>query len=96
MGKILNTWSFFMVLFSSGLILVFSTNIFTSYFIHWLGIHPLKMIYYFTIFIFFFGIIGFSGVTDWKGAVRSIITVGLAAFIILFLAYIIFVGQLPE
>jgi hypothetical protein len=96
MGKILNTWSFFMVLLSVGLILVLSTNIFTSYFIHWVGIHPLKMIFYFTILVFFIGIIGFSGVSDWKGAVRSVLTVGLAAFIILFLAYIIYVGHLPE
>jgi hypothetical protein len=96
MGKILNTWSFFMVLLSGGLIFVLSSNIFASYFIHWVGIHPLKMIFYFTIMVFFIGIIGFSGVTDWKGALRSVITVGLAAFIILFLAYIIFVGHLTE
>lgn len=96
MGKILNTWSFFMVLLSGGLIFVLSTNIFTSYFIQWVGIHPLKIIFYFTMIVFFVGIIGFSGVTDWKGAIRSVITVGLAAIIILFLAYIIYVGHLPE
>jgi hypothetical protein len=96
MGKILNTWSFFMVLLSGGLIFVLSSNIFASCFIHWVGIHPLKMIFYFTILVFFIGIIGFSGVTDWKGALRSVITVGLSAFIILFLAYIIFVGHLTE
>lgn len=96
MGKILNTWSFFMVLLSGGLVFVLSTNILTSYFIQWVGVHPLKMIYYFTMIVFFIGIIGFSGVTNWKGAIRSVITVGLAAFIIVFLAYIIYVGNLPE
>lgn len=96
MGKLLNSWSLFLALLSGGLVIVLSSNFFTSHFIQWLGVHPLKMVYYFTMIVLLIGILGFSGVNDWKAALRSVLAVGLAAVILVFLAYIIYVGNLVE
>ncbi|EON72631.1 hypothetical protein H131_10838 [Lysinibacillus sphaericus OT4b.31] len=47
-----------------------------------------------TIGTFFFGLIGFSGVRDWKGMLRSITTVIITLALSIFLTFILLFGKL--
>ncbi|WP_071395096.1 hypothetical protein [Bacillus tuaregi] len=58
------------------------------------GLHPLNMVIYFTLATLVFGVIGFSGVQDWKGVIRSIATVIITLGLSAFLMVIIFFGSL--
>nr|WP_106779110.1 hypothetical protein [Lysinibacillus timonensis] len=59
-----------------------------------LGVHSLSLILYFTLIIFFLGLIGFAGVEDWKGMARSITTVIITLGLSTFLTIVIFFGIL--
>ncbi|MDF1511943.1 hypothetical protein PZE06_28230, partial [Robertmurraya sp. DFI.2.37] len=59
-------------------------------------IHPLQLLFYFTLIVLIIGIIGFTGVNNWSSAFRSIFTVSFSLVLTAFLAYIIFVGQLLQ
>lgn len=59
-----------------------------------LEIHPLHLIFYFTLIIFFLGQIGFAGAKDWKGFARSIMTIILTLGLLSFLTIVIFIGSL--
>ncbi len=58
------------------------------------GAHPLHILLYLTLITFVFGLIGFSGVRDWKSIVRSLSTVILTLGLSLVLIVIIFFGSL--
>lgn len=60
----------------------------------WTHIHPLKLLFYLTLILLLFGIIGFLGIRDWKSAFRSIFTVGFSLVIFFFLTYILYVGNI--
>ncbi|TQR14769.1 hypothetical protein [Psychrobacillus vulpis] len=59
-----------------------------------IGTHPLNLVLYITLLTLILGVLGFSGIHDWKGMARSvttiIITLGLSAF----LTFVIFFGSL--
>ncbi|KGR76188.1 hypothetical protein [Ureibacillus sinduriensis] len=59
-----------------------------------LRMDSLHLLLYFTLIIFFVGMIGFAGVEDWKGMVRSIATVILTLGLLTFLIIVIFFGML--
>ncbi|MGG0719335.1 hypothetical protein ABE096_17295 [Robertmurraya massiliosenegalensis] len=96
MGLFFNRWSFYLSFISIGFVLVVSSNSMKERIINWSGIHPLQILFYFTILVLVLGIIGFTGVNSWSSALRSIFTVGFTLVLTVFLAYIIFVGQLLE
>lgn len=93
-GSIFNRWSFYLSFVCVVGMILLSTNSMNDHFFEWFGIHPLELLFYFCLVVFLLGLIGFSGVKDWKGALRSIFTVGFTLVITTFLAYIIFVGHL--
>ncbi|WP_019155703.1 hypothetical protein [Robertmurraya massiliosenegalensis] len=96
MGLFFNRWSFYLSFISIGFVFLASSNSMKERIIKWFGIHPLQILFYFTILVLVFGIIGFSAVNNWSSALRSIFTVGFTLVLTVFLAYIIYVGQLLE
>ncbi|MFE8699569.1 hypothetical protein ACFYKX_02910 [Cytobacillus sp. FJAT-54145] len=96
MGKILNRWSFFLSFVCAALVIILSTNYFKQRILHWTGVHPLEIVFYLSLTVLLFGVAGFSGVYNWKAAVRSIFTVGFSLLLSIFLAYILFVGNLMD
>lgn len=92
MTKKINSWAF---IFSIICILLFILDrswgpIVSSI----LGVHSLNLLLYFTIIIFFLGLIGFAGVEDGKVMARSIATVVLTLGLSVFLTVVIFFGML--
>ena len=73
------------------IMLFFASFIFDSFI---LDVHPLQLLLYLTIITFFFGLIGFSGVEDWKGMMRSVVTVLLTLGLCGCLAFVLIVGGL--
>lgn len=59
-----------------------------------MGTHPLNLVLYITLITFVLGLLGFSGVQDWKGMTRSITTVIITLGLSAFLAVVIFFGSL--
>lgn len=59
-----------------------------------MDIHPLNVVLYITLVTFILGIVGFSGIRDWKGMTRSITTVIITLGLSTFLAIILFFGNL--
>lgn len=96
MGTFCNRFSFYLTFYSLGFILLASSNSLKERILRWIGIHPLQLLFYFTIIVLIIGIIGFTGVNNWSSAFRSIFTVGFSLVLTAFLAYIIFVGQLLQ
>lgn len=60
------------------------------------GTHPLKLVLFLTLITLVLGVLGFSGIKNWKGFARSvttiIITLGLSAF----LSFVLFFGSLAS
>lgn len=92
MGKKINLWSFtlsiicillFLVVTFSGL---FDDSI--------LGTHPLHLVLYMTLATCILGLIGVSGIEDWKGMIRSIATVIFTLGLSVFLAIVLLFGSL--
>jgi hypothetical protein len=92
----MNRLGFYLSLLCGAAVIIFSSRFIRSPFFNWFGIHPLKLVFYFLMVVFVIGFIGFFGVFDWKGALRSIFTLGFSLFLWIFLAYIIFVGNLSD
>lgn len=73
MKRKINIWSFVFSIICILLFFIYSISGPVDYLI--MSTHPLKLLLFFTLINFYFGLIGFSGVKDWKGMVRSISTV---------------------
>ncbi|MFC5734004.1 hypothetical protein [Cytobacillus gottheilii] len=58
------------------------------------GLHPLYLLFFITIFTFILSLIGFLGIQNWKGAVRSIVSVVLTLGLAAILIFILFIGSL--
>lgn len=88
----INLWSFIFSIICISLFFIVSSSGPIDYSI--MGTHPFNLILYITLITLVFGVLGLSGIQDWKGMARSvttiIITLGLSAF----LAFIIFFGSL--
>jgi hypothetical protein len=92
MNKQLNIWSF---IFSTIWILLFfivSSTGPVDYTI--LGTHPFVLLLYVTLLTFVIGLTGMAGMGDWKGMARSFSTIILTLGLSVFLAIIIFFGNL--
>jgi hypothetical protein len=96
MGELFNRFSFYLSFVSIGFVILLSLNSINDRFMNWFGIHPLEILFYFCVAVFLLGIVGFSGAKNWKGALRSIFTVGFTLVMVIFLGYIIFVGNLAN
>lgn len=59
-----------------------------------MGTHPLNLVLYITLITFVLGILGFSGIQDWKGMARSVITIILTSRLLAFLTFVILFGNL--
>jgi hypothetical protein len=59
-----------------------------------MGTHPLNLVLYITMITLILGILGFSGIQDWKGMARSITTIVLTLGLSAFLTFVIFFGNL--
>lgn len=91
MMKKVNFWSFI----SSLVCLV----LFLLYFLLPAGflffyVHPLTVLLYITLIVFFLGVWGLSGVHDWKGMIRSLATLIITLGLSMFLLFILFFGSL--
>ena len=59
-----------------------------------MGIHPLNLLLYSTLATFVLGIVGFSGIQNWRGMMRSVTTVIITLGLSAFLAFVLFFGSL--
>ena len=84
MKQNINIWSFMLSIICLSLFFIISLTGPINYSI--MGTHPLNFVLYITLITLVLGVLGFSGIRDWKGAIRSIatviITLGLSAFLI--------------
>lgn len=87
MKKKINVWSF---VCSITCIVLFFVPIQSEVF----GFLRLELLLYLTVTTFFFGLIGFSGVKDWKGMARSVATVVLTLGLSGALMFVLFIGKL--
>lgn len=94
MGSFFNRSSFYLSFIYIGFLFLIALNSVQDFVFDWTGVHPFKALFYVTIGIIICGVIGFFGVRDWKSAFRSIFTVGFSLMMLVFLAYIIFVGNI--
>ncbi|NYF26470.1 hypothetical protein [Sporosarcina sp. JAI121] len=92
MKKKINLWSFILSIICILLFFIFSFSGPIDYSI--MGTHPLNLVLYITLITFVLGLLGFSGVQDWKGMTRSITTVIITLGLSAFLAVVIFFGSL--
>ena len=92
MGRKYNLWSFILSIICILLFFIVSLSGPIDYSI--MGTHPLKLILYITLTAFILGILGFSGIQDWKGLTRSITTVIITLGLSVFLAIVVFFGSL--
>ncbi|MET3683452.1 hypothetical protein ABID56_001547 [Alkalibacillus flavidus] len=94
MQEKVNVWSFIL---SVSCLLLYLAVAFSGWFSKSVfGVHPLAIVLCLTLFTFWFGLLGFSGVRNWKAMVRSVstlaITLGLSAFLI----YVLLFGSLLD
>jgi len=92
MEQKINLWSFFLSIICILLFFVVSLSGPINYSI--MGTHPLNLVLYITLTTFVLGILGFSGIQDWKGMTRSITTVIITLGLSTFLAIVLFFGSL--
>ncbi|MBP2242166.1 O-antigen ligase [Cytobacillus eiseniae] len=59
-----------------------------------LGVHPLNLVFSFTLITFLLGVVGLSGVQNWKGMARSITTIIVTVGLSVFLSFILFFGTI--
>lgn len=60
------------------------------------GTHPHVLLLFASLLTSFIGLIGFSGMKDWKSMARSLSTIFLTLGLSAFLAFIIFFGKLAS
>ncbi len=88
--KRVNTGAFFLSIGCVGVFLTFVPGKTESIF----SIHPLMLNFWVTIFSFFLGVIGFSGVTNGKRFLMSIATLLISFLLSVLLLFILVVGKL--
>lgn len=91
MKKKINLWSLILSIICILLFFIVSFSGPIDYSI--MGTHPLNLVLYITLITFVLGLLGFSGVQDWKGMTRSITTVIITLGLSAFLAVVIFFGS---
>ncbi|WP_035668603.1 hypothetical protein [Halalkalibacter akibai] len=92
MKKKINIWAFICSIICIVLFFLVSLSGPIDYSI--LGTHPLNLVLYITLIIFFFGVLGFSGIEGWRGMARSVATIILTLGLSVFLTFVIFFGNL--
>lgn len=92
MKKKINIWSFILSIICIFLFFIVSFSGPIDYSI--MGTHPLNLVLYITLLTFVLGILGFSGIQNWKGMARSITTIILTMGLSAFLTFVIFFGKL--
>lgn len=92
MKKKVNVWSFILSIICILLFLIVSFAGLIDYSI--MGTHPLNLVLYITLITFVLGVLGFSGIQDWKGMARSVTTILLTLGLSAFLSFVIFLGNL--
>lgn len=92
MQENVNFWSFISSLICIVLLLIISFSDWNSN--SKIGVHPLTIVLIITVLTFLFGVIGFSGVKDWKGMARSITTVVVTLSLSILLGYVLLMGSL--
>ena len=92
MEKKINLWSFILSIVCILLFFIVSLSGPIDYSI--MGKHPLNLVLYITLITFVLGILGFSGIQDWKGMTRSITTVIITLGLSAFMAIVLFFGSL--
>ena len=92
MEKKINLWSFILSIVCILLFFIVSLSGPIDYSI--MGTHPLNLVLYITLITFVLGILGFSGIQDWKGMTRSITTVIITLGLSAFMAIVLFFGSL--
>lgn len=90
--KIINLWSFIFAFICVLLFFFVSISGHADYAIF--GLQPLNMVLYLTMMTLFLGVIGFAGVEDWKGMLRSLSTIIISGGLTALLTIIIFFGSL--
>lgn len=55
-----------------------------------MGTHPLALVLYITLLTLILGVLGFSGIHDWKGMARSVTTLIITSGLSAFLTFVIF------
>lgn len=94
MTKQLNYWSFVLSTIWVLLFFVISStgpNVYTIF-----GLHPHVLLLVASLLTLLIGLIGLSGMKDWKSAARSFSTIFLTLGLSAFLAFIIFFGKLAS
>ncbi|MGD7054257.1 hypothetical protein [Sutcliffiella horikoshii] len=92
MQEKINLWSF---IFSIICVVLFLTFSFSGRFTNSiLGIHPLNIILFVSLFTFLFGVYGFSGVRDGKSMARSISTVVVTLGLSAYMGFVLMFGSL--
>ncbi|WML44599.1 hypothetical protein [Neobacillus sp. PS3-40] len=92
MKKKINIWSFISSLICILLFVIVTFSGPIDYSI--MGTHPLNLVLYITLITLVLGVLGFSGIQDWKGMARSIATVIITLGLSTFLTIVIFLGGL--
>ncbi|MGE7090351.1 hypothetical protein ACQKII_02605 [Lysinibacillus sp. NPDC048646] len=90
----INKWSFFSALICILLYFIVPSISGGDHAI--LGLHPFTIVLCITSVTFFFGLLGFSGVTDRQGMLRSVTTIIITLGLSVFLMFILLVGKLLE
>ena len=94
MTRQLNYWSFILSTSWVLLFLIISLSGAIPYMI--LGIHPHVLLLIASLLTLFLGLIGFSGMKDWRSMARSFATIFLTLGLSAILAFIIFFGELAS
>ncbi|KHF40510.1 hypothetical protein [Halalkalibacter okhensis] len=92
MIKKINIWSFILSIICILLFFIVSFSGPIDYSI--MGNHPLNLVLYITLITFVLGVLGFSGIQDWKGMARSLTTIILTLGLSVFLTFVVFFGNL--
>ncbi|WNF38779.1 hypothetical protein RJD24_10300 [Bacillaceae bacterium IKA-2] len=92
MTKKINIWSFILSIICILLFFIVSFSGPIDYSI--MGYHPLNLVLYITLITFVLGVLGFSGIQDWKGMARSVTTIILTLGLSVFLTFVVFFGNL--
>lgn len=92
MKKSINVWAFIFSVICIFLLFTVSFSEVISRSI--LGIHPLTIVLSITLITLMFGVIGFSGIQDWKGMIRSVATIIITLVLSAFISIVLLFGSL--
>jgi hypothetical protein len=88
----INIWSFISSIVCILLFVIVSFSSLIDYSI--MGTHALNLVLYITLITLVLGVLGFSGIQDWRGMARSVATIILTLGLSAFLTFVIFFGNL--